>query len=272
MVDWLKQRNLLQVLNSEDEEGDTVLHLAAARRNYQATKLLLDCGHPQVNAPNKSNLTALDLVITPNRNEYNYDDDIESLLRDYNAKRGRFLTEKSRSRSPPHYPSTREEILNWTDYFKFQFDRSKPDRVRSDLLVVAVLLATATFQGCLSPPGGLNQDDPDKGKAVLAAMPVPFMLFLFFNLLGFSMSMYTILVLTDNFPLYRELQVAVFAIGFSYGTATTSMIPGKTFQIVYAVLCFVLPSLMPFLSYKLREWYKSRPGTRLAYSRQNLSV
>ncbi|KAM7257483.1 hypothetical protein ACFE04_013224 [Oxalis oulophora] len=47
----------------------------------------------------------------------------------------------------------REEIVSWEDYFKFDFENTKPEKTRTDLLVVTILMATSTFMAVLTPPG-----------------------------------------------------------------------------------------------------------------------
>ncbi|KAK6920405.1 PGG domain [Dillenia turbinata] len=63
------------------------------------------------------------------------------------------------------------------NYFKYGKERDSPSYVRSTLLVIAMLMAAATFQAGLNQPGGIWQDDlngPDaridshiSGKSVL---------------------------------------------------------------------------------------------------------
>ncbi|XP_060675841.1 uncharacterized protein LOC112492881 [Ziziphus jujuba] len=43
-------------------------------------------------------------------------------------------------------------------YFMFRRGRDSPSDARTALLVIAVLVATATFQAGLNPPGGVWQD------------------------------------------------------------------------------------------------------------------
>ncbi|KAI3969373.1 hypothetical protein MKX01_019934 [Papaver californicum] len=89
MVDTLRRLNKGEILNKKDQEGNTVLHLAASPKQREAIELLLKkaptCTPLEVNFMNKSNLTALDyLLMLPM--EAN-DRDIEELLRQAGAKR-----------------------------------------------------------------------------------------------------------------------------------------------------------------------------------------
>ena len=48
---------------------------------------------------------------------------------------------------------------NLVGYFKFKKGRDSPGETRNALLVIAVLVATATFQVRVNPPGGVWQDN-----------------------------------------------------------------------------------------------------------------
>lgn len=51
---------------------------------------------------------------------------------------------------------------------------------------MATLLATAAYQACLSPPGGVEEDGPSEGLSRLSILdPGTFILFLIFNSAGF---------------------------------------------------------------------------------------
>ncbi|KAL9269808.1 Ankyrin repeat-containing protein [Drosera capensis] len=59
----------------------------------------------------------------------------------------------SSSRTPNFPSSSRSSSL--FDYFKFQRGRDSPNDFRNTLLVIAVLVATASFQIAVNPPGGV---------------------------------------------------------------------------------------------------------------------
>ncbi|XP_059450795.1 ankyrin repeat-containing protein BDA1-like [Corylus avellana] len=66
MFDILKQLNMQEIMFAGDEDGNTVLHLAVARKQIQTVKLLLGSDGRQqeavdVNVTTKSGLTALDV-------------------------------------------------------------------------------------------------------------------------------------------------------------------------------------------------------------------
>jgi hypothetical protein len=119
-------------------------------------------GSLEVNAINHSGLTALDMVlIFPSEAG---DREIVEILRSAGATRARDIIQStiSDNQTSTDNTSTPERCLsngnNLIEYFKFKKGRDSPSEARSTLLVIAVLVATATFQVGVNPPGGVWQD------------------------------------------------------------------------------------------------------------------
>ncbi|MBA0547984.1 hypothetical protein Golob_019110 [Gossypium lobatum] len=143
----------------------------------------------------------------------------------------------------PDHPRTRQRCQQLTDeYFKFKKGRDSPSKAHGSLLIIAVLVTTATFQVGLSPPGGTCQDsyfpNPNNGtsggEAHIAGTSimgtnseVTFALFMVFNSMDFSMSLSMINILTSKFPLQFELQICMVALFFTYNTAMTCIAPSS---------------------------------------------
>ncbi|KAJ6869417.1 ankyrin repeat-containing protein BDA1-like [Populus alba x Populus x berolinensis] len=251
--DWIKDMNKEYLLNMKDEQGNTVLHLASWKKQREVLEMLLgsgtvSSGSLEVNAINNSGLTALDMVlILPSEAG---DREIVEILRSAGATRARDIIHSTipNNQTSNDNPPTPERCLsnrnNLVEYFKFKKGRDSPSEARSTLLVIAVLVATATFQVGVNPPGGLWQDTniPDHtnstsssnahfaGQSILATTePVGFMLFVFFNSVGFSMSLYMIYVLTSEFPLQFELRICLLAMYCTYGTALPCIVPSNLY-------------------------------------------
>ncbi|XP_034887689.1 uncharacterized protein [Populus alba] len=251
--DWIKDMNKEYLLNMKDEQGNTVLHLASWKKQREVLEMLLgsgtvSSGSLEVNAINNSGLTALDMVlIFPSEAG---DREIVEILRSAGATRARDIIHSTipNNETSTDNPPTPERCLsnrnNLVEYFKFKKGRDSPSEARSTLLVIAVLVATATFQVGVNPPGGLWQDTniPDHtnstsssnahfaGQSILATTePVGFMLFVFFNSVGFSMSLYMIYVLTSEFPLQFELRICLLAMYCTYGTALPCIVPSNLY-------------------------------------------
>ncbi|KAJ6882671.1 hypothetical protein NC651_029065 [Populus alba x Populus x berolinensis] len=176
LVDWIREMNKEYLLNMKDEEGNTVLHLASWKKQRRVIEILLGSGSVstgslEVNAINHTGITALDVILLfPSEAG---DREIVEILRSAGAMRARDTVPftVTNSQTSTDNPSTPERCWsnrdNLVEYFKFKKDRDSPSEARGTLLVIAVLVATATFQVGVSPPGGLWQDTsiPDVATA-----------------------------------------------------------------------------------------------------------
>jgi hypothetical protein len=227
-------------------------------------------GSLEVNAINHTGITALDVILLfPSEAG---DREIVEILRSAGAMRARDTVPSTvtNSQTSTDNPSTPERCWsnrdNLVEYFKFKKDRDSPSEARGTLLVIAVLVATATFQVGVGPPGGVWQDTsiPDQknitsnntahfaGQSIMATTnTVGFMLFVFFNSVGFSMSLYMLYVLTSKFPLQFELQICLLAMYCTYGTALSCIVPSNLYLFVQLTTT-ILSSTMSALARSVR--------------------
>ncbi|XVF11313.1 hypothetical protein REPUB_Repub08aG0016400 [Reevesia pubescens] len=248
LVHWIRELQKEDVFNMKDEQGNTVLHLTTSRKQRKVIELLLDNRFPSglldVNAVNHCNVSALDMLLMfPSEAG---DREILDILRDAGALRARdiALSGPIASSSDPGIPS---EICHLqpkelVEYFKFKKGRDSPSEARGTLLIIAALVAAATFQVAFNPPCGIwkdnyfpNQNDTISGnssKKHLAGWSilgttsgVAFSFFALFNSIGFSISLYMIKILTSEFPLQFELAMCMMAMFSSYSSAIISTSP-----------------------------------------------
>lgn len=214
----------------------------------------------EVNALNKMGLSALDLLVMfPSEAG---DREIYEKLTESGAQRGRDVSASNVEISTSTSTCQRGAIESHKDlvkYFTFRKYRDSPSEARSALLVVASLVATATFQASLTPPGGTWQDSniPDvsqnktnvntrnqlahvAGQSIMGTFNgVAFTLFVFFNTIGFSVSLSMLNILTLGFPFRFQLQVCIIAMYFSHNTAMTSIAPDNV-----KLYCILITSIV----------------------------
>ncbi|KAF8038320.1 hypothetical protein BT93_B0991 [Corymbia citriodora subsp. variegata] len=234
---WLVRVGLTRILDWKDQDGNTVLHIAAFEGQLKIIKLLI--GYVNVNVRNFHGRTALDIFQV----NVHFDEDVAKTLR-----------RKSTS------------TLSLSQYFSREvnvFEKYasawgiEDEATRNIILVVATLIATATYQAVLSPPGGYWQDsysNPPANSSVATA-----------NSSGIAIEKphkagNTILSGSDLFSFAWVNTTAFFFSVASIGVAALSL--GPRAHIVYSSL-FILSFAYGFIL--LVEFPKSDRGFFLTY-------
>lgn len=151
--------------------------------------------------------------------------------------------------------SSRESASKVLKNFQYNPERDSATEVRSVLLVVAALIAAATFTAGLNPPGGVWQetnygkanttsDDHLAGTSVWATSGHVFTFFLFFNSAAFSSSTLVISYLVYKFPFYLEIWVALFSMSFTYGVSIVAITDQTNAKSSYIYLAIFLPYIL----------------------------
>ncbi|KAK8492714.1 hypothetical protein V6N12_017069 [Hibiscus sabdariffa] len=147
-----------KMANWEDDEGNTLLHIAARKDQRDALKLLLDSQlWLQVKAEDSAGFTALEIIkgaysgdVTPSRNDYE-SKEVETKIKQLKDKvtfeRIRVLGDRTRL-------SMSVDMIN-------------------TMLVIMALVITAIYTSSLSPPGGVWQDNGEDNNAAAAPTPAP---------------------------------------------------------------------------------------------------
>ncbi|KAH0726307.1 hypothetical protein KY290_002135 [Solanum tuberosum] len=297
----LENLNKYGLLNNKDIQGNTVLHLATSTKQFeiremiiQVVDLLLDenfvaKGTIDVNSLNKGGLTPLEVLLKESG-----DRDIEEILRTSGAVSAEDLQTSQQEGLPQSWvvpvqdPSNEQSSIEQTrddgprsnskklqDFFKYNKTKDCPGKVRDTLLVIAILIATATYQTVLSPPGGVWQDTywPDHnnssssdgimslrriaGQSVMGTNnPISYGLFLVFNSIGFFVSLHTINFLTIGFPLQLELQISLVALIATYDTVMSAITPNRGISLLFTIFSIVFPVFLPHITKLLRNHCK----------------
>ncbi|KAJ9672022.1 hypothetical protein PVL29_025598 [Vitis rotundifolia] len=168
------------LLNETDEDGNTPLHLAAAKLHGSIVSTLIQTGNVDTTAINKKGETALDIArkfqlvspsnevnegtngnqaqATPNETGCAGDEKIEAkkqrtieILKAESAKQAKKL----------------EGILEQEDLIIESIRDKRRKEMAGTLIVMATLVATVTFTAAFTLPGGVQSEGPHQGMAVL---------------------------------------------------------------------------------------------------------
>ncbi|KAK7405293.1 hypothetical protein VNO78_06496 [Psophocarpus tetragonolobus] len=142
LVKWLELNVHLEeaILNQQDNDGNTVLHIAASNNDIKEMTLLTKI-NMDLDAKNLGGKVALDLA----------SEHIKTSLKRQLKKRKLCINVRKI-----------EGLISWIDRWAvrlFGLKNHISDDERNMCLVVAALVATATYQAALSPPGGVYQAD-----------------------------------------------------------------------------------------------------------------
>lgn len=245
LMDWIKHMDEKQILRWRDEKGNTVLHLATATDQPQIVKLLLGkrvSFWADINAKNTMNKTALDICET----QLQPNSEISNMLHTAKGLRA--------SQIPLHVSNRLPRFVE-----KLSSD------VRNAVLVVAVLIATATYQTGLSPPGGVWQDNyypssvnntssqselsqmqHSAGKAIMGLFFFP--LIMSFNSLVFFTSIGVLALYVPYGPSFVVLYGPLVFLSLTYMFSLLVTSPSLTCVIYFSVLCFICVSVITILT------------------------
>ncbi|KAK8643374.1 hypothetical protein V6N13_012674 [Hibiscus sabdariffa] len=252
-----------KMANWEDDEGNTLLHIAAKKEQRDALKLLLDSQlWLQVKAKDSDGWTALEIIKKANRRGVNINrntsDEVDTKIKQLKDKvtceRIRVLVDRTR--------------------------HSMPVDMINTMLVIMALVITAIYQSSLSPPGSVWQDndtapDPssnttstyhlsnknifntsisifnESGKAGKTIMnPHMYGLFWFLNLATFGFTDLVTVFLLSSFHLFLLLAVPLYMLVISYFCSMTILAPTVTWaylNLFFLVLFGIFPFLLLFV-------------------------
>ncbi|KAI3969147.1 hypothetical protein MKW92_029446 [Papaver armeniacum] len=247
-------------VNARDAHGNTILHLAVARRQMKMIEYLVNNSLGiEINALNKNGFTAVDILANHIIKEAK-DTDIEELLRcagglsarEQTATSGNSQTIVITTPQPSYYGMNAASSNDNTKSDEERYNDWLTDK-QNILMVVAVLLATMAFQAGTNPPGGVWQDESKlefhilipvcffpyllryAGTSIMAyRAPKYYWVFTACNSMGFYASLSIILLLVSGLPFKRKvfvwiltviMWIAISSMALSYSVALSSMKP-----------------------------------------------
>ncbi|PON51980.1 Transmembrane protein [Parasponia andersonii] len=145
LLGWLDYVGKKMILDWTDDEGNNVLHIAASRNQTEMVQLLVRRGI-NVNTKNLAGLTALDML--------QYEGAFEDEVLENVVRRAGTMNRSSLPRVTDLANHLKKKF-SWYERSAIAHCRSRnymSNESRNAVLVVAVLIAAATYQTMLSPP------------------------------------------------------------------------------------------------------------------------
>ncbi|KAH0648075.1 hypothetical protein KY285_033323 [Solanum tuberosum] len=227
----MESLDVSNLMNFQDTDGNTILHLATVRKLNTMIIYLLKLG-VEVNALNQKGYTTLDVVeadasksgalaIIPALLESGAKrcDQLPPNFQDIQQVVASPILESSWQRKTTsfHSPSSSSQHSYHNNYYyhqrkhnnnNYRGTRTKKIKLQSEglrnarktITIVAVLIATVTFAAGMNPPGGFNQGN---GKALLGKKPA-FKVFLVCNIVALFLSLGIVNVLVSVIPFKRR--------------------------------------------------------------------
>ncbi|KAM7497923.1 hypothetical protein LguiA_022337 [Lonicera macranthoides] len=222
LVKWLGDIGDRVFVNTKDDRGNTILHLAIIKKQFQTINYLLSEGGIDGNALTKIGFTALDLLELYPRDFETMK--IREILTGANIKRATDLIDTSPPSSSVILPLNMTGQLSisqccynrvkhfilmiWKDFLK-----SEPrwfEEARGNLLVAATVIASMAFQAAVNPPSGVWQESSKDeshmaGYSIAATRyPYEYNAFLLYNTTSFLASLSTVLLIIGGFPVKHK--------------------------------------------------------------------
>ncbi|XP_041005552.1 ankyrin repeat-containing protein ITN1-like isoform X2 [Juglans microcarpa x Juglans regia] len=268
-------------VNSKDDDGNSILHLATMLGQAKTIKYLLSI--PEIkrkaNAMNRIGNTALDVSEAACDRDFKCPK-IQDILKAAGVKRSKDLNSSPLPTlvlpAETHEPtqsftgeqSAQSWFRKWWSYFYLcvwakylEYQGNWVDETRGTLMLVATVIATMTFQAGINPPGGVWQQDTTNGTfgcnssmcaagTAILSYSETYIDFLSFNTTSFVAALTVVLLVTSGFPLRSKgfiwfltltMFIAIYSVVVAYIKAVKLVNPTH-FQ-DYSLITTVLPGI-----------------------------
>ncbi|KAL9463732.1 hypothetical protein AB3S75_001526 [Citrus x aurantiifolia] len=200
-------------LNSKNHQGYSILELSATLKQFQTTSYLLSIPQIRVNVNSliENGFTMLQK-------------DLQEAIA--------VPSNKSETKTLPLLPNVtlhhRDEPQAQAALRQlFKFDSDRYEKTRGNLMVVATLIATMSFQVAVNPPGGFWQTDTKADEGCPNGQPIckagtavqaykttnDYRIFIACSTVSFSASMGIMLLLISGVPLKNKVSVGILILG-----------------------------------------------------------
>ncbi|KAL0721944.1 hypothetical protein Bca4012_036543 [Brassica carinata] len=275
LLGWIKRLNKEEILDWKDEDGNTVLHIAASVQQTEIMKLLRPI--VKLNAKNLDGKTAMDIL---QANQSHHRPNASRLFRTAEI----LLFGPTRALSEYLTLSLFEKltkIFGLNHFIQSRHRSLSSNDSRSAILVVAILIVTATYQAGLSPPGGYwqenssesTQDYYDNAGHTAGQMTMSFNNAIFFYVLNgvaFFSSLYVIMILIIGLPMWMVLYGSTAALGIAnYASFSVTLpSPNSPFEeVALSLLPFAYPVITGLILFPPVVVFFVNKGSRRGTSR-----
>ncbi|URE15938.1 E1-E2 ATPase, partial [Musa troglodytarum] len=240
---------LTELVNAQDDEGNTPLHLAVISRNKKMVQVLLSCGSVNASVMNNLGYTPVDLASSKVTTGIG--------LRMYNIMID-LISHGSRF-SPQRIDHITGDLERKQDE-----EISRYRALANNLAVIAVLIATVTFAAAFTLPGGdKSNPGPDAGTAI-GSGTAAFKAFLISDSLAMASSISAAIILIysgslDHDVRLRTLMTAMKLLWVAAGGMTVAFATGIYVAVApacewIAVLVSVVACSLPFVALAVTYW------------------
>ncbi|XP_058768152.1 ankyrin repeat-containing protein BDA1-like [Vicia villosa] len=270
-----------KILNHKDKAGNTVYHISALSDDPEFLALLVQhfAQFPakfgiELNALNLKNQTAVDLASTPQK---------KKMLEIFGVKNGSKIT---KDLTPAEELSSQTSAFDNIITGMRRIRRNISEEQRNTWLIVATLVATATYESALNPPGGVFQvsssDDNNvkikstdlyystrgnAGKSILSKNS--FAVFSSANLISFATSTLVMIILTPSEALGDQLFGTVLWFGVCYLTGLLAISPTHANSIIlYILISFI--AFVVSIFWIFSEYFGYKQSKKIMQSLRNL--
>ncbi|KAF8032329.1 hypothetical protein BT93_D1292 [Corymbia citriodora subsp. variegata] len=195
----LRMPNWEYLINEQDINGNTALHLAALYKRYKILGILTRDKRLDLLTSNKDHLTALDIF------DSHKQVDVDAIVarRVLEGSEGmphcQGILYRNDKEFEKQFVEGRQAVLKTTEAKAISFLEVQQ--------IMAVLIATVTFTAVITMPGGFN-DGPNKGRAILADSKT-FQSFVIWNSMAFLFSIGALIILNIGRFYSNFLPIAV---------------------------------------------------------------
>ncbi|CAE6132224.1 unnamed protein product [Arabidopsis arenosa] len=284
LLGWIKRVNRKKILDWKDEDGNTVFHIAASINQTEVMKLLRKT--VKVKAKNLDGKTAMDILQTHQSPCFPVAKKLlqntkerllcgsTTTLAGYLSKKLSFIEKRNNLLGLSNLSMNKDRSINASD-------------PRNAILVVAILIVTATYQAGLSPPGGFWQDNSSEHEVydrhTAGQMTMSFFDALFFislNGFAFISSLYVIIIITIGLPKWKLIYGSMAALSIATLASYNTIFPDPyglywyfpvfivrfTYPLIIGIMMFA--TLLAFIVDKRRRHQVDFPASCFSSSQE----